>query len=88
MIDALTLGAVAPAQSHQLQRGQNRRQRISQLVPQHGEEFVFRAIGRLRQLPAENRPDAGEHLVGDVGRDDKNPSISVDVSEGEYRKLK
>ena len=42
---ALALGTDHAAEMHQLQRGQDRRQRISQLVTEHREELVLRAVG-------------------------------------------
>ena len=41
---------------HQLERGHDRRERIAQLVAEHREELVLRAIRT--------------HLIGDVDRDD------------------
>ena len=35
------------AQAHQLERGDDRRQRVAQLVAEHGEELVLRAVGHL-----------------------------------------
>ena len=40
--------AVAAAQPHQLQRGQDRRERVAQLVAEHRQELVLGAVGRLR----------------------------------------
>ena len=46
-----SLAAVGAAQPHQLQRRQDRRERVAQLVPQHGQELVLRPVGRLGQRP-------------------------------------
>ena len=48
MIVALLLDAALAAQLHQLQRGQDRRERIAQLVAEHGQELVLGAVRRLR----------------------------------------
>ena len=48
---ALAVGADDAAQIHQLQRREDRRQRIAQLVPEHRQEFVLRAVRRFRLTP-------------------------------------
>ena len=46
------LAGLDAAQSHQLQRRQDRRQRIAQLVTEHREELVLRAVRRPRRSRA------------------------------------
>ena len=54
---ARSLGARrVAAQLHQLQRGQDRRQRIAQLVAEHREELVLRAVRLLGVARAPPRP--------------------------------
>ena len=62
---ALALGARLVAQTHQLQRRQNRRQRVSQFVAEHGQEFVFGPVGRFGVAP-------GVRQLGHVERDDRD----------------
>ena len=59
---ALVLERLVAAQPHQLQRGQDRRQRVAQLVAEHRQELVLGAVGRLGLARA---PLAS---VGDVDR--------------------
>ena len=47
----LPLQSAAAAKLHQLQRRQNRRQRIPELVPEHREELILGAVGGFRLLP-------------------------------------
>ena len=60
---------VAGAQLHQLQRGRDRRQRVAQLVPEHGQEFVLGAAGRLRLDRLGLERLLRQHRLGDVLRD-------------------
>ena len=60
------------AQLHQLQRRQDRRQRIAQLVPEHREELVLRAVGGLGGLTQLVDLLARAHLLGDVRGDDED----------------
>ena len=62
---ALALGARLVAQTHQLQGRQNRRQRVSQFVAEHGQEFVFGPVGRFGIAP-------GVRQLGHVERDDRD----------------
>ena len=48
---ALALGGVDAAQLHELQRRQDRRERIAQLVTEHREELVLRAVRALGVAP-------------------------------------
>jgi hypothetical protein len=50
---ALPFQSTPATELHQLQGGQNRRQRIPQLVAKHGQELVFGPIGGFRRLPGE-----------------------------------
>ena len=47
---ALAPKRIAAAHLHQVERSQNRRERIAQLMPQHREEFIFGAIGAAQCL--------------------------------------
>ncbi len=76
-LDDLALAQRCPvaAHAHQLQRGDDRRERVAQLMAEHGQEFVLGAVGcrqffqqalafgmgALQAAPA-------AHLLGDVGR--------------------
>ena len=71
------LGFLGPLQLHQLQRGDNGRQRIAKLVPQHGEELVLRAIGALR------RPAQPVHLGQRLMRLDQVAHANEQVLFGE-----
>ena len=53
------------AQTHQLQRRQNRRQRVAQFVAEHRQEFVFRPVRRFGVAP-------GVGQLGHVERDDRD----------------
>ena len=71
MTVALALGAVA-AQLHQLQRGDDRRQRVAQLVAEHREELVLGAVRALGGAPEIFELLPRPHLIGDVGGDDEH----------------
>ena len=79
---ALALGSFAAAQPHQLQRGEDRRERVAQLVPEHREELVLRAVRRLRGLAQRVHllpgHDQGRHVRGD---DEDAVDGAVDVAE-------
>ncbi len=45
---ALALARIGMAHAQELQRRQDRRQRVAQLVPEHGQELVLGAAGHLR----------------------------------------
>ena len=75
------LGAGVAAQRHQLQRRQDRRQRVPQLVAEHRQELVLGAAGRLLGGAQRVQFVAPLHLVGDIERDDENPlDLSLDVA--------
>lgn len=61
------------AKRHQLERSENGRKRIPELVSQHGEEFILRAIRRFGLAPR-------HHHVGHVRRDDRNASTPPPAS--------
>ena len=54
-------GAFAPR--HQLERGDDRRQRVAQLVAEHGEELVLDPAGRLRLRQCRARLGEQAHVV-------------------------
>ena len=74
---ALALRARLAAQPHQLQRRQDRRQRVAQLVAEHRQELVLRAVGALGGLaqavhllraPAAPAPGCGRGPAGPARR--------------------
>ena len=71
---ALAFAGVDAAQAHQLQRGQDRRQRVAQLVAEHGQELVLGAVGVFGACARPDQP-------GDVETDGGNPidaALAVD----------
>ena len=59
MIGPLALDGVDAAQLHQLQRREDRRERIAQLVTEHGEELVLGAVRVLGRAPQAARSCVG-----------------------------
>ena len=79
---ALPLQSTAATELHQLQGRQDRRQRIPQLVAQHGQELVLGPIGGLRRLPQPVELVPRHHLLGHIRRDDKDAlDLALRVSE-------
>ena len=70
---ALPLGRVAAAKLHQLQRRQDRRQRVAKLVTEHREELVLRAVRGLGGFAECVDLIAREHLFGHVRGNHENP---------------
>ena len=68
-LDDVLLARLLAAQTQQLKRGQNRRERISQLVSEHGQELVFGRIGVFGLLGEPLQLAAREDLLGDVDTD-------------------
>ncbi len=90
--DDLLLARSVTAQPHQLERGQDRRQGIAQLVPEERQEVVLGAIGGLGFGPGLSLVGqqalallVGPALVRDVARDSPDPEqrVSLWVSDGE-----
>ena len=79
---ALLRGAAVAAKRHQLKGGENRRQRVPQLVSQHGEELVLRPVGRFGGRAQMIHLVARRDLVGHVEGDDENAlDRSVDAAK-------
>ena len=77
---ALPFQLAVPALPHQVQGGGDGRQRVAELVAQHGQEFVFGAARRLEgalaglQLVGQGfRPLPGAHLLRDLHRRAHHP---------------
>ncbi len=70
----LLLGGVDAAQAQQLERREDRRERIAQLVAEHRQEFVLGATGDLRVAP---RPRQLRHVVDDRG-DRVDLAVAID----------
>ncbi|HET6912577.1 MAG TPA: hypothetical protein VFH71_04420 [Rhodanobacteraceae bacterium] len=75
LFDDAALGAerVRRAQLHEMQRGDDRRERIAQLVAEHRQELVLGAIGFRQRL-------LGAHAMGDVqhrGHDGLGPALPI-----------
>jgi hypothetical protein len=80
---ALARAPVLAAHAHQLQRGDDGRQRIAQLVAQHGQEFVLglaggRQFGQQFRALGMGALDllAAAHVLGDVDRHQITPRSS------------
>ena len=67
---ALALAGLDAAQLQQLQRREDRRQRVPQLVAQHREELVLGAVGGFGGRAQAVDVAARDHLRGDVVADD------------------
>ena len=71
---ALTVGADDAAQTHQLERREDRRQWIAQFVAEHRQEFVLRPVRRFGLTPR-----FGE--LGHLEADDGNPGDTATFGE-------
>ena len=78
----LAFGGVVAAEPHQLERGEDGRERIAELMAQHREEFVFRAVGPFGGASQLIQLVPRKHLISHVGGHDENAlDVALDVPE-------
>ena len=74
MTGAFLQQGLAAFELHELQRGEDRRKRIAELVAEHCQELILRPVGRFglspRSREIQQRSDASRELAGGEGLDE------------------